>query len=151
VTNEQGVIHTAPEHNPHIDESAVPAYRAHLVQARQKAQEDYDKTVLSLSGGALGISFAFVKDIVGSGPTASPHLLMLAWVAWGLSSACVLISFYTSHITLERAIKQIDRGEYRYQPGGKAATLTHALNALGGIAFVLGVAAIAVFVNSNLR
>ena len=28
-------------------------YRSHLVEARQKAFEDFDKTVLALSGGAL--------------------------------------------------------------------------------------------------
>lgn len=41
-----------------------------LRDADQQAQTDYEKTVLSLSGGALGISFAFVKDIVGSKPLA---------------------------------------------------------------------------------
>jgi hypothetical protein len=37
-------------------------YRSLLVQTWQKAQDDFDKAVLSLSGGALGVSFIFLKD-----------------------------------------------------------------------------------------
>ena len=48
-------------------DKTLQEYRAHLVSAAQKAQEDFDKTLLALSGGALGVSFAFVKDIVGDG------------------------------------------------------------------------------------
>lgn len=57
-------------------------YRDHLVLARQKAVEDADKTVLSLSGGALGVSFAFLNDVVGPNPEALPHLIR-AWMSWG--------------------------------------------------------------------
>jgi len=45
-------------------EESLQEYRTHLVAAEQKAQEDYDKTVISLSGGALGISFAFIVDCI---------------------------------------------------------------------------------------
>ncbi|WP_134984071.1 hypothetical protein [Xanthomonas axonopodis] len=55
-----------------------PEYRQWLVVAEQKAQEDYDKTVLTLSGGALGISFAFVKDIVGQNPIQNSSWLLIS-------------------------------------------------------------------------
>ena len=41
------------------------AYRARLARLRTRAFANYDKAVITLSGGALGISFAFVKDAVG--------------------------------------------------------------------------------------
>lgn len=138
-------------HQVAIDPEQVPVYRKHLVEARQKAQEDYDKTVLSLAGGALGISFAFVKDIAGPGPVLVPFWLMAAWACWGVSSLCVLISFYTSHIGLDRSIQHIDRGEFTYRPGGTAVILTNILNAVGGLSFVLGIGAISVFVYLNVR
>jgi hypothetical protein len=134
-----------------IDLEQVPEYRKHLVQARQKAQEDFDKTVLSLSAGALGISFAFVKDIIGPGPVVTPFWLMTSWACWAGSSLSILISFYMSHIALDRSIQRIDKGEFIYRPGGFAAILTSILNAVGGISFVLGIGAISLFVYSNLR
>jgi hypothetical protein len=136
---------------PVIDVAAIPAYRTHLIEARQKAQEDYDKTVLSLSGGALGISFAFVKDFIGPEPIVSPLLLMLAWGLWGLSSLFTLTSFYVSQLSLDRAIQQIDKGQYPYRPGGIAVHITNVLNALSGIMLFFGICSIAVFVFFNLR
>jgi hypothetical protein len=37
-------------------EDSLAQYRQRLVLAGQKAQEDYDKSVLSLSGGAFAVS-----------------------------------------------------------------------------------------------
>lgn len=41
-------------------------YRKWLVEADHKASQAYDKALLTLAGGALGISFAFLKDLVAS-------------------------------------------------------------------------------------
>jgi hypothetical protein len=72
----------------------LDGYREHLVQALQKAHEDFDKTVLTLSGGALVVSITFVKDIVGPGSVIHKGLLMLSWFCWGISVTSVLISYY---------------------------------------------------------
>lgn len=136
---------------PEIDPEQVKDYRKHLVEARQKAQEDFDKTVLSLSGGALGISFAFVKDIAGPGQAMSPYWLVTAWFCWAASSAFILVSYFMSHVALDRSIESIDKGEFAYRPGGIAAVLTYGLNILAGCCFILGVVAIGIFVFLNLR
>ena len=60
-------------------------YRKWLVSAEQKSQEDFDKTILSLSGGALGISFVFLKDVIGPLPILQPGFLLAAWLAWRLA------------------------------------------------------------------
>ena len=127
-------------------------YRLLLIKAEQKAQEDFDKTVLSLSGGALGISFAFVKDIVGNKPLTNSGFLVASWIAWGISVTCVLTSFYCSQQALRRAIKQVDEGEiYEQTPGGFLSKLTAGLNALGAVLFLVGVVLIVIFVSNNLR
>lgn len=127
-------------------------YRSRLEKLEQKAQDDFDKTVLSLSGGALGISFAFVKDIVGSAPITNPSLLFLAWISWGLSVLWVLISYFTSNLALRKAIKQVDSDSIRSsKPGGIADTLTAICNALSGILFIIGVVFISIFVWRNLE
>ena len=126
-------------------------YRSLLIAAEQKAQEDYDKTVLLLSGGALGISFAFAKDIVGDQPLVCRGLLLASWIAWGISVACVLASFFFSQQALRRTIKQVDEDAIHEQsPGGVYSWITAVFNALGGLLFLAGVAVIVLFASHNL-
>lgn len=125
-------------------------YRKHLVSAEQKSQEDFDKTVLSLSGGALGISFVFLKDVIGQNPVSSPGYLFASWVSWGLSTFAVLLSYYLSQLALRHTIAQVDRGKiYEEQPGGHYAELTKYLNAIGVVLFFFGVCNITYFAYAN--
>lgn len=133
-----------------MDES-LQDYRNLLIAAEQKAQADFDKTVLSLSGGALGISFAFVKDIVGPDSIVNPRLLLLSWIAWGFSVTSVLGSFYFSHWALRKTIQQIDNGNiYKQHPGSIYSWITALLNALGGLLFLVGVVLMVVFIYYNV-
>lgn len=126
-------------------------YRQWLIAAEQKAQDDFDKTVLSLSGGALGVSFVFVKDIIDPGAIHNSSWLLIAWLSWALSSLAVLASFFASHLALRLAIKQCDDGSiYNQTPGGIFSRVTRNLNALGASMFVVGVCFMAGFVYSNL-
>lgn len=127
-------------------------YRQWLVVAEQKSQEDFDKTVLSLSAGALGISFVFLKDVIGPNPVLEPNLLFAAWVAWGSSTFCVLASYYASHLALRKTIKQIDLSTIRNErPGGVYSYVTAGLNATGAVLFLVGVCTITLFANANLK
>lgn len=127
------------------------AYRNHLVIAAQKSQESFDKTVISLSGGALGISFLFLKDVVGPKTVSDPHLLIAAWSSWGLSSLFILISHLTSHYALNKAIEDFDSDTIdSNRPGGYYSTITRLLNFLGAILFVAGIFCIILFANANL-
>lgn len=128
-----------------------PEYRQWLVVAEQKAQEDYDKTVLTLSGGALGISFAFVKDIVGESLIQHSSWLVAAWVLWALSTSAMLGSFFVSRLALRKAIIQCDDGTiFCKPPGGFYTVLTRWLNGGGAVLFLLGVCFMAAFVKTNL-
>jgi len=138
-----------PEENKQPD--AMAEYRKWLVAAEQKSQEDFDKTVLTLSGGALGISFAFLKDIVGPQPIVLSGFLLAAWFAWAFSTFSVLTSYYLSHLALRRAIGQVDDGTiFKQPPGGVFACLTAILNGIGAVLFLIGVCCITVFAVANL-
>lgn len=138
--------------SPKESAAELSEYRKHLVLAEQKSQEDFDKTVLSLSGGALGISFIFLKDVIGASPVSSGWLLLAAWIAWGLSASFVLVSFYLSHLALRAAIKQVDTGTLQgKKAGGGFATATSVLNVSGATAFFVGVVLMTCFAGSNLK
>lgn len=126
-------------------------YRQWLIAAEQKSQEDFDKTILSLSGGALGISLVFLKDVIAPHPILQPCLLLSAWLAWAFSTFSVLTSYYLSHLALRRAISQVDDGTiYKHPPGGALALWTAILNAAGAVLFLVGVCFITAFAVSNL-
>ncbi len=133
------------------DSDRLSDYRKWLVSAEQKSQEDFDKTVLSLSGGALGISFVFLKDVIGPQPIVLSGFLLAAWLAWAFSTFSVLTSYYLSHLALRRAISQVDDGTiFKQPPGGVFACLTAMLNATGAVLFLVGVCCITVFAGANL-
>lgn len=127
----------------------VLEYRRHLILSEQKAQEDYDKAIISLSGGALGISFAFISEIVPD-PIETFHLL-LSWICWGGSITSVIISYFTSQKALKRAIHQVDSDTINQElPGGLYTRLTSTLNYFSGILFIIGIAFLIYFVNVNI-
>lgn len=132
-------------------------YRQFMVDADQKQQDSFDKTVLSLSGGALGVTFIFIKDIIGVDPIISPVLITIAWICWGISVCCTLFSFFTSHLLLIRTINRIDdaikkgRPEcfYTEKQGNSFQWLTNLLNISGASLFVVGVILTAIFASLN--
>lgn len=126
-------------------------YRENLATLEQKAQDDYDKTILTLSGGALGITIAFIKDIVGNDPVINSNLIFYAWLLWGISISAILLSFYFSILAMRKAIDQIDEGANNIKkPGGWFDSVTGILNAVGGLFFIAGVILAAIFIRQNI-
>jgi hypothetical protein len=68
-------------------------YRRTLTALQQDSQVDYDKAILTLSGGALGISFAFFDNISAKVPTLHAGFLVGAWLSWALSLTAALTGF----------------------------------------------------------
>ena len=135
--------------------AALAGYRAHLIEAGQKAQEDYDKTVFALSGGAFGISFAFVKHFLPA-PPAEPEatgFIIWAWGAWGASISAVLLSFFFSILALRKAVRQTDGATPENplaNPGKHFSFITAALNLTGGVLFLVGAVLLILFVRANI-
>ena len=125
-------------------------YRNALIQTGVKAQEDYDKAIIALSGGAFGISFAFADKFVKTAPLASGYLLA-AWVLWVLSITSVVASYYCSILALRRTVTQVDSDKVcGQQPCGRFWGLVDFLNGAGGVLFLLGCIALVSFVAGNL-
>ena len=125
-------------------------YRNLLTELEQKAYEDYDKALLAVSGGALAISIAFVKNIVGHDSYQYSCLLICAWISWTLTILVVLGSFLMSQKALSTAIKELDTGEEKTKLGGIADKITGLLNVAGGILFFVGVVLMVIFASINL-
>jgi len=132
----------------HEHENEMKAHRGWLVEAEHKASQAYDKAVMTLSGGALGISLTFAKHLVKS-PVISLWRLELAWGALSASIALILVSMVTSQFALRKSIHEFDQGMVGRQPGGSFSVATQVLNVMAGITLVLGIALLAWFSVSN--
>ena len=104
-----------------------------------------------MSGGALGISLVFYKEIVGENFPLSPHLLLWSWGIWAGSIATVVASYYLSRMALRKAIDQTDRKDFSEGVGGWPAKVTGYANALSGILFVIGIGCFIAFTSENIR
>lgn len=130
--------------------SPLHAYREKLLELEQQAQQSYDKTIVTLSGGALGLSLVFYEKVAGATPEGAVFLF-LAWGSWALSLLCVLFSFYFSAKALRKAVEQVDRGQiFSDEPGGASSQATRILNIGSGVFFLLGVLLMIAFAAINL-
>ena len=130
---------------------ALLSYRETLVSAEGQAQSDYDRLIVALSGGALGVSFAFVDQFIGSVPAGAILALIVAWGCWVLSLALILGSHYFSVFAMRKAISQVDSKSLSKQAGGTFGTLVDWLNILAGISFLAGAILAGMFVFVNVR
>ena len=133
------------------DEERFGEYRWHLVHARERAQSDWDKTLVALAGGVLALSLVLLNSFREDQSVTRYWMLYAAWSSCGLSLISVLLSFVTSRNALTQAISEADNAltsskEPPKSPGGSWACVTDILNYLGVISFILGVAMLSVFV-----
>jgi hypothetical protein len=123
--------------------------RTWLKRADHTASRDFDRAVMTLAAGALGLSIAFIQNI-------APHPVHKVWLAlsWSLfASSLVLIlsSLLTSQHALRCEMRYLDSSEEDAgMPGGWLGHLTTQLNWFAAGAFVLGVGALVVFAFLNL-
>lgn len=91
-----------------IEREHLLEYRKVLEEGKGQSQDSYDKALMTLSGGAIAISFSFAdKFVKGSTPVAY-GLLTWAWIFWGSSLVAILLSFAASSLANEETRKVLD-------------------------------------------
>lgn len=143
------------EHSPKkdsedgLEREAYLEERKMLVEAEGEASQSFDKTLVTLSAGAFGLSLAFIVQI-------APKPVALWWLysAWGAlisSLLSVLLSFLMSQYGFRRARDILDTlYETRNQESNRWNTITSTLNVLSIVAFVVGVVSLAYFAIKNV-
>ncbi len=126
-------------------------YRQDYIKSEQHSQDELDKTLIKLSGGAFAVTFAFVSNFINGEP-ALVGWLITSWLAWGLSIVCGLTSYYLSTLAFRRAIDELDSGkEFEdVDPGGHFTRWLNFLNPFSLGFFAVGVVSISIFVTYNL-
>jgi hypothetical protein len=120
--------------------------RKSYVDSSDIAQDEWSKTILTLSAASLGLSISFVKDIVGKSPELLP-LLHWAWFLWGTGLMITLLSYGLSYLAFQRAIYELD--SEKEVSGGVFTVTAHIGNILSGAAFLTGLGLFIWFVIHN--
>jgi len=88
-----------------LDRETYLGHRQALFDGAGEAQQNLDKSLLTLSAGAFGLSIAFVSQVE---PAAAVVLMYKALIAFGFSILCELASFVTAKWAHQRDVVILD-------------------------------------------
>jgi hypothetical protein len=130
-------------------------YRSELQSARQSNVDQLDGTILTLSGGGLGLSLAFMKDVVPLAQIALLGVLYCSWVLFVTAILLVLLSFATNRMAIDAQLVIADeyfleRKSDAYNKPNPWATVTEYLSIGSIAAFVLAIILTVCFVSINI-
>lgn len=129
--------------------------RKELIHAGQLMYQSFDKAILTLSAGALGISITFINQIAPNPIPDTKCLIISAWIFFSLSVFLTLISFLTSQMACRRQIEICEEFLLNNKSKddsrvNKPATITTCLNYLSIFFFSLGIMTLVLFCLKNL-
>lgn len=130
-------------------------YRKQLLTERAASFVQFDQAMLSLAGGALALSLAFIKDVVPLSRVACLPLLYVSWAMFLLSIVLTVISFITSWKAYDQQLAlaeeyHVGGNEKAYSAKNTSSNITELLNYGSALFLILGFCMTAIFVGSNL-
>ena len=130
-------------------------YRKSLEDCETQAADAFDKTTVTLAGGALGVSFVFIKDLAPTAPQwAKTWILLPAWVALALSLLGVLLSLMASMKSMRYELECLDERRKRDpkypRAGGRWREWTETFNSAALAGCVGGILLLVVFAFASI-
>ena len=141
-------------------------HRKYLIESELDVAKSYDRWLLTLSGGALGLSMTFAGDIASDSGVTSPSLLLVGWLGFCAAIALGLTSIYVSQRAHEESRVVLDATMQDFVESGRKAgfwaevgrrqskcwrsKFVGRLNQVSGAAFVLGIVFLSVFACNNV-
>jgi len=134
------------------EQDIMEKYRDSLLETLRFLHESYDKLLVTLSGGALGLSMAFLKDVIKLKDAAATNLLFFAWIAFILSLAAILGRIIFGIEANRKGVIQVDAGTiHSERPGGLFSVFTKAMQYASAIFLLLGLGLVGYFIKENLH
>lgn len=122
----------------------------------QSSTDSYDQGLLTFASGGLGLSIAFIKDIV---PLDHATYLCLLYTSWIAFTICILITIGSFQVAIKTQKEHIDRC-YRYYVDdeenllteqGRYAKLLRIFTIASGVCFILALACTVAFAGVNVN
>ena len=138
------------EHNTMYSE-----YRRDLLGRQLSNAVQYDKAILSLSTGALGLSIGFIKDIVPLERALAIWLLILSWTLFGAAIIGTVVSYPIGqkaiNVQLGYAEKYyLEKNDQYFKKRNPWSVAILCIGIVSSVAFVIAVILTIIFVSLNL-
>lgn len=131
--------------------------RRHLIESDRSAAEQFDKALLTLSAGALGLSITFINQIAPNPEAETLWLVIVAWILFCCSVLSTLLSKLLAQSAYKRQVGIDERyllGEAKQeaQPpeSNRLAIAVTLSNFFSLTLFIGGVAFLILFTSANL-
>jgi uncharacterized membrane protein YgcG len=128
-----------------------------VTDAYYSLSESFDKWIITLAGGALGLTIALLKDVIGQGNASAVEYLVAGWIFLVLSIVVSLVGVLLSVLAHDRQrsifiskMQDIVDGKEPVEPKNLLNKPIVFLSYGSVIAFVLGVIAIGIFAGYNV-
>lgn len=131
-------------------------FKTETEKRQVSSSENFDKSVLTYSSWALGISIAFLKDFVPILQARAPISLYLSWIFFTLAIALTTTSFLVSYkgleVSLAHAVKYYLEGDEEYfNKDNFYNNVVKWFNRISAACFLLGLVLTIIFVSANLE
>ncbi len=138
-------------------ERTLGEYHKELNEIIYKQYELYDRTVLTLSGGALAVTIVFLPDMFKGNVPHTAWALLGAWSGWGLSIGAILVSYLCGIRAMNNYQNQIvqhlksDTGKWIEFKKPLSARFVTILNISAAITTVVGLIFMFIFAKANMH
>jgi hypothetical protein len=134
------------EMQPESTQTPRERYRDVLRTSSIQSQLAYDKTLITLSSGALGVSFLLIKDVLGGAKILEARFALIAWILWAASLLVMLAAFLTGALFLNTAVRKLKDPCVTVESVSRVPNrIQICLNVVGGLLFVAGVVFVGLF------
>jgi len=141
-------------------------HRRYLIDAEGEAAKTFDRWLLTLSGGALGLSMAFARDIAFPAGAVGRWWLLAAWILLAVALMLGLVCILVSQKAHEDSRKKLDETAEEFAKKGTEAGFWAEvcrkqnrlwsppavawLNRCSILAFIAGIVLLSIFASKNL-
>ena len=157
IENRLGWTYNGKNYNS-LDYNVYLEERKSLIDAKREGIRSFDKAILTLAAGALGLSLTFIRQIVPDIKSGTMFMLICAWSSFCISILSTLISFLTSQSACSRQIEIMEAKYFddnsdmseKVNYKNKPAIWTERLNKYSIFIFIIGVILLVTFSSVNL-
>jgi hypothetical protein len=138
-----------------LDQETYRSTRQAYDEAELEVSGRYDKWVLTLSGGALGLSITFIEKIAKNPTADTLFWLKVSWACLILSLLFELLSLITSQSAIRENRRELDLAHSENRAPGFAfprrfTNITNGLNWGSLLLFVFGITFLCIFSFPNI-
>ena len=128
-------------------------YVDHLIRGYYSANFNYDRSVMTIAGGALTVFVVFIDKIVGDvGSACWFSVMKIAWILFALSLALIMLRHYCGIEAHKKALEQLDKGKQKKNEptGGIWNKISECCLPFSYILVITGLVLAAIFIYKNI-